>query len=102
MQTEDAENIGYVIPVDVVNHFITDFERNNRFTSFPILGVDWQKMESPYLRAALGMKVLSLSTLRDLSESWPCDRKLCTSRMREGDNQGLACRRNRKVSSSKL
>ena len=69
MQTEDAENIGYVIPIDVVQHFITDFERNNRFTSFPILGVDWQKMESPYLRAALGMKVLLLSRPMDLLES---------------------------------
>lgn len=56
-QGEDAENIGYVIPVDVVQHFITDFERNGCFTSFPILGIDWQKMESKFLREALGMKV---------------------------------------------
>lgn len=57
IQSEDAENIGYVIPVDVIQHFITDFDRNGKFTSFPILGIDWQKMESPFLRKAFGMKV---------------------------------------------
>jgi len=46
----------YVIPVDVVLHFITDFDRNGRFTGFPILGIEWQKMESPYMRKAMGMK----------------------------------------------
>ena len=51
------ENIGYVIPVDVVHHFITDFDKNGRFTSFPILGIEWQKMESPYMRKAMGMSV---------------------------------------------
>lgn len=56
-QSEDAENIGYVIPVDVVQHFIIDFNRNGRFTKFPVLGIEWQKLESPYLRDALGMKV---------------------------------------------
>lgn len=57
MQGEDVENIGYVIPVDVVQHFITDFDKNGKFTSFPILGIEWQKMESPYMRKAMGMKV---------------------------------------------
>ena len=57
LQGEDVENIGYVIPVDVVQHFITDFDLNGKFTSFPILGIEWQKMESPYLRKAMGMKV---------------------------------------------
>ena len=50
------ENIGYVIPVDVVHHFITDFDKNGKFTSFPMLGIEWQKMESPYMRKAMGMK----------------------------------------------
>lgn len=57
MQGEDVENIGYVIPVDVVQHFITDFDRNGKFTSFPILGIEWQRMESPYMRKAMGMTV---------------------------------------------
>ncbi len=41
----------------VINHFITDYERNGRYTGFPALGIEWQKMESPVLRSALGMKV---------------------------------------------
>ena len=61
MQGEDVENIGYVIPVDVVHHFITDFDKNGRFTSFPILGIEWQKMESPYMRKAMSMKVRPFS-----------------------------------------
>lgn len=34
-----------------------DYERNGRYTGFPALGIEWQKMENPSLRAALGMKV---------------------------------------------
>ncbi|CAL5228784.1 g11976 [Coccomyxa viridis] len=55
LKHEDAENIGYIIPPPVIQHFITDFERNGRYTAFPALGVEWQKMESPFLRSALGM-----------------------------------------------
>ena len=76
LKHEEAENIGYVIPPPVIEHFITgmlgccceagrlktrvisaDYERNGRYTGFPALGIEWQKMESPALRAALGMKV---------------------------------------------
>ena len=62
MQHEDAENIGYIIPPPVIQHFITDFERNGRYTAFPALGVEWQKMESPFLRKALGMSVRNVSS----------------------------------------
>lgn len=57
MQHEDAENIGYIIPPPVIQHFITDFERNGKYTAFPVLGIEWQKMESPFMRKALGMQV---------------------------------------------
>ncbi|EIE20222.1 trypsin-like serine protease [Coccomyxa subellipsoidea C-169] len=56
LKHEDAENIGYIIPPPVIQHFITDFERNGRYTAFPALGIEWQKMESPFLRKSLGMK----------------------------------------------
>lgn len=59
VQHEDAENIGYIIPPPVIQHFITDFERNGCYTAFPALGIEWQKMESPFLRKSLGMKVCS-------------------------------------------
>ncbi|CAI9112552.1 OLC1v1013017C1 [Oldenlandia corymbosa var. corymbosa] len=56
LKHEDAENIGYVIPTPVIMHFIEDYERNGAYTGFPILGVEWQKMENPDLRLAMGMK----------------------------------------------
>ncbi|CAK9218455.1 unnamed protein product [Sphagnum troendelagicum] len=55
LKHDDAENIGYVIPTPVINHFITDYVRNGDYTGFPILGIEWQKMENPDLRKALGM-----------------------------------------------
>lgn len=56
LKHEDVENIGYVIPTPVIMHFIQDYEKNGAYTGFPILGVEWQKMENPDLRAAMGMK----------------------------------------------
>lgn len=59
----EAENIGYVIPTPVIDHFITDFKRNNTFTGFPALGIKWQRMESAFLRCAGTFLVLSLTSL---------------------------------------
>ncbi|KAM1080824.1 hypothetical protein EV1_015346 [Malus domestica] len=56
LKHDDAENIGYVIPTPVIMHFIQDYEKNGAYTGFPILGVEWQKMENPDLRMAMGMK----------------------------------------------
>ncbi|OMO64548.1 Peptidase S1 [Corchorus olitorius] len=56
LKHEDVENIGYVIPTPVIRHFIQDYEKNGAYTGFPILGVEWQKMENPDLRLAMGMK----------------------------------------------
>ncbi|KAF8390370.1 hypothetical protein HHK36_024895 [Tetracentron sinense] len=55
LKHEDAENIGYVIPTPVIMHFIHDYKKNGAYTGFPILGVEWQKMENPDLRLAMGM-----------------------------------------------
>ena len=63
LQQEDAENIGYVIPTPVIEHFINDYERNGQYTAFPSLGIEWQKMESPFMRKALGMQVRLLCSL---------------------------------------
>uniref|UniRef100_A0A162A0J9 Protease Do-like PDZ domain-containing protein n=1 Tax=Daucus carota subsp. sativus TaxID=79200 RepID=A0A162A0J9_DAUCS len=56
LKHEDAENIGYVIPTPVIRHFIQDYEKNGGYTGFPILGIEWQKMENPDLRMSVGMK----------------------------------------------
>ncbi|CAL5357572.1 unnamed protein product [Camellia sinensis] len=52
-RSEEAENIGYVIPTTVVSHFLEDYERNGKYTGFPCLGVLLQKLENPALRACL-------------------------------------------------
>ncbi|KAK4801453.1 hypothetical protein SAY86_021940 [Trapa natans] len=56
LKHEDVENIGYVIPTPVIMHFIHDYEKNGAYSGFPILGIEWQKMENPDLRIAMGMK----------------------------------------------
>ena len=52
---DDAENIGYVIPTPVIVHFITDYDRK-KYTGFPTLGLEWQKLENPNMRKYLNMK----------------------------------------------
>ena len=66
LKHEDAENIGYVIPVLVIMHFIRDYEKNGAYTGFPILGIEWQKMENPDLRMSMGMRPdqLKVSSLK--------------------------------------
>ncbi|KAJ9130502.1 hypothetical protein P3X46_034471 [Hevea brasiliensis] len=55
LKHEDVENIGYVIPTPVIAHFICDYEKHGAYTGFPVLGVEWQKMENPDLRMSMGM-----------------------------------------------
>ncbi|XP_038984047.1 protease Do-like 9 [Phoenix dactylifera] len=55
LKHDDVENIGYVIPTPVILHFINDYEKSGEYTGFPILGIEWQKMENPDLRKAIGM-----------------------------------------------
>ncbi|KAF3792185.1 Protease Do-like 2 [Nymphaea thermarum] len=52
-RSDDAENIGYVIPTTVVSHFLNDYEKNGKYTGFPSLGVLLQKLENPALRRCL-------------------------------------------------
>jgi len=51
----DVENIGYVVPTPVIDHFLSDYKRNKKFTGFPSLGIQWQNLESKDLREASGM-----------------------------------------------
>lgn len=50
--TGEGENIGYVIPTPVVEHFLKDYIANEGYAGFPALGVSWQPMESPHMREA--------------------------------------------------
>lgn len=55
LKGDDAENIGYVIPTPVVAHFLADYAMHGKYTGFPVVGFDYQGLESPALRASLGM-----------------------------------------------
>jgi len=42
-----GENIGYIIPVPVINHFLEDLERNGKHTGEPALGTGaWPHTQS--------------------------------------------------------
>ncbi len=49
-----AENIGYMIPSQIVNHFLDDVS-DGTFDGFPDLGVAWANLENPDYRGYLGM-----------------------------------------------
>jgi len=52
---EKSENIGYMIPVPVIKHFLIDLE-DGKYDGFPVLGVSFQHLENDSLRAMNGMR----------------------------------------------
>jgi len=53
----NAENIGYIIPVHVILHFLQDIEKHSgNYTGFCDIGVQIQLMESENIRKAMGVK----------------------------------------------
>lgn len=50
-----ADNIGYIVPVPVIGHFLTDIESGER-DGIPGLGIITQNMENPDLRRRYGME----------------------------------------------
>lgn len=60
----DIENVGWVIPGAVLGHFLSDFERSGGYTGFPVLGVQWQKLESDVHKKQLQMRVRRCALLR--------------------------------------
>jgi S1-C subfamily serine protease len=51
---QSAENVGYLIPVPIITHFLDDVE-DGQFDGFPGLGVYWDTLENPDYRSFLGM-----------------------------------------------
>lgn len=49
-----SQNIGYLVPVNMVQHFIKDI-KDGRYDGFPELGVTTQKMENPTLKGYYGL-----------------------------------------------
>lgn len=51
---DSADNVGYIIPTPVIQHFLTD-SGNGRFDGFPSLGLNLQKVAAKALRSSLGL-----------------------------------------------
>jgi len=47
---EDAENVGYIIPAQVIAHFLQDLKEHDCFLGFPTLGVTVQAITNEALR----------------------------------------------------
>ena len=48
-QASSGENIGYMVPAPVIDHFLTDM-KDGKYDGMPGLGISWQEMENPDLR----------------------------------------------------
>ena len=53
-QAGTGENIGYMVPVPVINHFLKDIE-DGKYDGIPSLGFSWQELENPDMRFLHGM-----------------------------------------------
>jgi len=53
-QAGSGENIGYMVPAPVINHFLEDI-KDGKYDGIPGLGISWQKMENPDIRLKFGM-----------------------------------------------
>ena len=56
LSEEDIENIGYVVPSSVINHFLNDVAKHGSYSGVSSLGVRMQGMENEVLRRYHGMK----------------------------------------------
>lgn len=57
LKGDSVENVGYVIPSSVVQHFLEDVcFRKRSYAYYPVLGAQLQTMESPHLRTSKGMQ----------------------------------------------
>ncbi len=52
---DDSENIGYIIPIQVVEHFLRE-TANGQYVGFGMLGASWQSVENECIRESLKMK----------------------------------------------
>eukprot|EP00471_Norrisiella_sphaerica_P004880 CAMPEP_0184480848 /NCGR_PEP_ID=MMETSP0113_2-20130426/2346_1 /TAXON_ID=91329 /ORGANISM="Norrisiella sphaerica, Strain BC52" /LENGTH=657 /DNA_ID=CAMNT_0026859587 /DNA_START=158 /DNA_END=2131 /DNA_ORIENTATION=- len=62
---DEAENIGYIIPVPIIEHFLNDIELHGNYTGFCRLGISWQTTENEAMREYLGLSHLVSETYED-------------------------------------
>jgi len=54
---DGAENIGFIIPVPIIQHFLEDVRRNGgAYQGFPALGISCQALENLQMRKFFGMQ----------------------------------------------
>ncbi|HEX3036113.1 MAG TPA: serine protease, partial [Thermodesulfobacteriota bacterium] len=71
-----SENIGYIVPTTVVNHFLEDVEDGN-YNGFPSLGVLTQNIENPDHKLKYGMSANQTGALvTQILHRSPADGKL--------------------------
>ncbi|GAB0490783.1 hypothetical protein MMPV_002021 [Pyropia vietnamensis] len=51
-----AQGIGYIIPWEVVDHFLTDVTVHKEYTGFCAVGFRWEKIENAHMRAYKQLK----------------------------------------------
>jgi S1-C subfamily serine protease len=50
LSKQEAEGCGFIIPAEVLRHFLEDCERRGGFTGFAALGIEAQSLENDALR----------------------------------------------------
>lgn len=59
----DSQNIGYIVPSNVIKQFLRDVEVNGNYTGFVTLGVTYQTLENPTMKSFFGLDSLDVSQL---------------------------------------
>ena len=77
LKDSETENIGYIIPTPVIDHFISDYVKTGKYNGFPALQCDFQRLENPSLRKSLGLKDADMGVLlRRISPLAPASKVL--------------------------
>ena len=59
---QGAENIGFIIPVPIIKHFLKDIELNNQYVGFCDLGLTCQALENPHFQRIMRLKPEQIHT----------------------------------------
>ena len=51
----DAENVGYVVPVDILKHVLEDYRRTGKYNGFGRIGFLYQNLENKHLKSYFGL-----------------------------------------------
>eukprot|EP01083_Nonionella_stella_P061112 159332_1 len=70
----DLENVGYIIPVPIIEHFLEDLEKHKKYTGFCMPSFFWQDLQNTCMRESLKMKkeqhCILVSTVFELQQSF--------------------------------